>query len=86
MIRAYGKRILILYQEDTTNTIIDDAFAKDIEMAKQKVRPTRLGGFSGAKAYISYVKVLKNRRNVVRWIFGDAIMDLHLGRTVGKCP
>jgi hypothetical protein len=26
-----------------------DAFAKAQEMAKQKFRPTRLGGFSGAK-------------------------------------
>jgi len=32
-------------------------------MAKQKFRPSRLGGFSGAKAYMSYVKVLENRRN-----------------------
>jgi len=29
-------------------------------MAKQKFRPTRLGVFSGAKAYIGYVEVLKN--------------------------
>jgi hypothetical protein len=29
-------------------------------MAKQKLRPTRLGGFSGAKAYIRYVEILKN--------------------------
>jgi hypothetical protein len=29
-----------------------DAFAKALTMAKQKFRPTRLGGFSGAKAYI----------------------------------
>jgi hypothetical protein len=29
-----------------------DAFAKTHKMAKQKFRPTRLGGFSGAKAYI----------------------------------
>jgi hypothetical protein len=28
------------------------AFAKTHGMAKQKFRPTRLGGFSGAKAYI----------------------------------
>jgi len=37
-----------------------DVLATSIEMAKQKFRPTRLGGFSGAKAYIGYVKVLKN--------------------------
>jgi len=42
-------------------------------MDKQKFRPTRLGGFSGAKAYMSYVKVLKNRRNAVGWTFCDAI-------------
>jgi hypothetical protein len=29
-----------------------DAFAKTHKMAKQKFRPTRLGVFSGAKAYI----------------------------------
>jgi hypothetical protein len=29
-----------------------DAFAKTHKMAMQKIRPTRLGGFSGAKAYI----------------------------------
>jgi hypothetical protein len=29
-----------------------DAFAKTMTMAKQKFRPTRLGGFSGTKAYI----------------------------------
>jgi len=34
---------------------------KNIELAKQKFRPTRLGGFSGVKAYIEYVKVLKSR-------------------------
>jgi len=28
-------------------------------MAKQKFRPARLGGFSGAKTYIMYVEVLK---------------------------
>jgi hypothetical protein len=36
-----------------------DVFAKNQRMAKQKFRPTRLGGFSGAKAYIRYVEVLK---------------------------
>jgi hypothetical protein len=29
-----------------------DAFAKTYRMAKQKFRPTRLGVFSGVKAYI----------------------------------
>jgi hypothetical protein len=42
-------------------------------MAKQKFRPTRLGGFSGAKAYIRYVEVLKKRRNAVGRTFCDAI-------------
>jgi putative protease len=43
------------------------------KMAKQKIRPTRLGGFSGAKAYIVYVEVLKKRRNAVGRTFCDAI-------------
>jgi hypothetical protein len=30
-----------------------DALAKIHRMAKQKFRPTRLGGFSGTKAYVS---------------------------------
>jgi putative protease len=42
-------------------------------MAKQKFRPTRLGVFSGAKAYIWYVEVLKKRRNAVGRTFCDAI-------------
>ena len=42
-------------------------------MAKQKFRPTRPGGFSGAKAYIRYVEVLKKRRNAVGRTFCDAI-------------
>jgi hypothetical protein len=50
-----------------------DAFAKIRRMAKQKFRPTRLGGFSGAKAYIRYVEVLKKRRNAVGRTFCDAI-------------
>jgi hypothetical protein len=50
-----------------------DAFAKTHKMAKQKFRPTRLGGFSGAKAYIVYVEVLKKRRNAVGRTFCDAI-------------
>jgi hypothetical protein len=44
-----------------------------ITMAKQKFRPTRLGGFSGAKAYIEYVEILKKRRNAVGRTFCDAI-------------
>jgi len=39
----------------------------------QKVRATRLGGFSGAKAYIREVKVLKNQHNAVGRTFCDAI-------------
>jgi hypothetical protein len=42
-------------------------------MAKQKFRPTRLGGFSRAKAYIRYVEVLKKRRNAVGRNFCDAM-------------
>jgi len=42
-------------------------------MAKQKFRSTRPGGFSGVKAYISYVKVLKNRHNAVGRTFCDAM-------------
>ena len=38
-------------------------------MAKQKFRPARLGGFSGAKAYIWYVEVLKERRNAKGGLF-----------------
>jgi hypothetical protein len=53
----------------------DDAFAKIHKMAKQKFRPTRLGGFSGAKAYIVYVEVLKKRRNAGGRTFCDAIKD-----------
>jgi hypothetical protein len=34
------------------DAIDHDAFAKTHKMAKQKFRPTRLGSFSGAKAYI----------------------------------
>jgi hypothetical protein len=50
-----------------------DAFGKTHKMAKQKFRPARLGGFSGAKAYIVYVEVLKKRRNAVGRTFCDAI-------------
>ena len=50
-----------------------DAFAKTQRMAKQKFRPTRNGGFSGAKAYIRYVEVLKKRHNAVGRTFCDAI-------------
>jgi hypothetical protein len=52
-----------------------DAVAKSRKMAKQKFRPTRLGGFSGAKAYIRYVEVLKKRRNAVGRTFCDAIKN-----------
>jgi hypothetical protein len=45
-------------------------------MAKQNFRPTRLGGFSGAKAYIQYVEILKKRRNAVGRTFCDAIKTL----------
>ena len=39
----------------------------------QKIRPTRLGGFSGAKACIMQVGVLKKQRNAVELTFCDAI-------------
>jgi hypothetical protein len=54
------------------NAIVE-ALAKNQRMAKQKFRPTRLGGFSGAKAYIRYVEVLKKCRNAVGRTFCDAI-------------
>jgi hypothetical protein len=50
-----------------------DAFAKTRRMAKQKLRPTRLGDFSGAKAYSRHVEVLKKRCNAVGLTFCDAI-------------
>jgi len=56
-------------------TIRSDAFAKTHGMAKQKFRPTRLGGFSGTKAYIQYVEILKKRRNAGR-TFCDAIKSI----------
>ncbi|MCA1797663.1 MAG: hypothetical protein LC645_09040, partial [Geobacteraceae bacterium] len=40
----------------------------------RKFRPTRPGGFSGAKAYIWYVEVLKKRRNAGGRTFCDAII------------
>jgi hypothetical protein len=57
-----------------------DAFARTHKMAKQEFRPTRLGVFSGAKAYIVYVEVLKKCRNAVGRTFCDAIK---LGRQSG---
>jgi len=50
-----------------------NALANDHGMAKQKFRPTRLGVFSRAKAYIGYVEVLKKRHNAVGRTFCDAI-------------
>jgi hypothetical protein len=49
------------------------AFPKTHKMAKQKFRPARLGGFSGAKAYIQYVEILKKRRNAAERTFCDAM-------------
>jgi hypothetical protein len=46
-------------------------------MAKQKFRPARLGGFSGSKAYIRYVEILKKRRNAAGRTFCDAIEVHH---------
>jgi hypothetical protein len=59
-----------------------DALAKTQRMAKQKFRPTRPGGFSGAKAYIRYVEVLKKRRNAVGRTFCDAIKMLRSDRDI----
>jgi len=48
-------------------------------MAKQKFRPTRPGGFSGTKAYIWYVEVLKKHRNAVgRNFFATPSMLINL--------
>jgi putative protease len=56
----------------------DDALAKTQRMAKQKFRSTRLGGFSGAKAYIRYVEILKKRRNAAGRTFCDAIKRMEI--------
>jgi len=50
-----------------------DALANMNQMAKQKIRPTRRSAFSRTKAYIWYVKVLKNHCNTVGRAFCDAI-------------
>jgi hypothetical protein len=47
-----GPDLIIPQMRIRDNQVISDAFAKTRKMAKQKFRPTRLGGFSGAKAYI----------------------------------
>jgi hypothetical protein len=63
-----------------------DAFAKTHKMAKQKFRPTRLGVFSGAKAYVVYVEVLKKCRNAVGRTFCDAIKHgFEIGKDRGSC-
>jgi hypothetical protein len=54
-------------------TIKSDAFAKTHGMAKQKFRSTRLGDFSGTKAYIQYVEILKKSRNAVGRTFCNAM-------------
>jgi hypothetical protein len=46
-----------------------DGVAKTHGMAKQKIRPARIGGFSGAKACIWHVEVLKKRRNAKGELF-----------------
>jgi len=58
---------------DFFDAIKFDVFTKKHEMAKQKFRPTRLGGFSGAKAYIRYVEVLKKHRNTEGQNYCDAM-------------
>jgi len=50
-----------------------DELVKTLPMPMQKFRPTRPGGFPGAKAYLGYVEVLKKRRNAVGRNFCDAI-------------
>jgi hypothetical protein len=40
---------------------------------RKKFRPTRLGIFSGAKAYSVYVEILKKCRNAVGRTFCDAM-------------
>jgi hypothetical protein len=52
-------------------------------MAKQKIRPTRLGVFSGAKAYSVYVEVLKKCRNAKGGLFATP-SSLAKIRTLGK--
>jgi type III pantothenate kinase len=51
-------------------------------MAKQKFRPTRLSGFSGAKAHRLYVEVLKNHCNAVGRTFCDAIILCNISALV----
>jgi hypothetical protein len=55
--------------------MINDTLAKALEMAKQKIRSTRLSGFSGVKAYRLYVEALKNHCNAVGRTFCDAIIN-----------
>jgi hypothetical protein len=50
--RAFLRRHQSLTGERISSKVTKDAFAKTHRMAKQKFRPTRLGGFSGVKAYI----------------------------------
>jgi hypothetical protein len=69
--KNYPGGSFILFILNIPAKITFDAFTK-LTMAKQKFRPTRLGGFSGAKAYIRYVEVLKKRRNAVGRTFCDA--------------
>jgi hypothetical protein len=52
-------------------------------MTKQKVRTKRRNSFSGVKAYIGYVEVLKKRCNAVGLTFCDAILNSH---SAGRKP
>ncbi|HMB16822.1 MAG TPA: hypothetical protein VKN62_10940, partial [Pelovirga sp.] len=61
-----------------------DALAKSHGMAKQKFCPPRPGGFSGAQAYMSYVKVLKKRRNAGGRTFCDAIKVNCINKWIGR--
>jgi len=59
-----------------TRESIIDGLANSLWMDKQKFRPTRRSGFSGTKAYMLYVEILKKRYNNVGRTFCDAIINL----------
>ncbi len=50
-------------------TSLSSPILNSYEMAKLKFRPVRRRGFSGVKAYIVYVEVLKKRGNAAGWTF-----------------
>jgi len=71
----------ILYPKTFYKSIFSDGLAKKNTMAKQKFRPTRRSSFSGAKAYIRYVEILKNCCNAGGRTFCDAIFIGFIIRT-----